>query len=81
MKYQIEIEPLASRFVVAVKDPLTGDIRKCLAVNRTAAEMLRLKREGLDIPSISRTLAEQYGAPADRIASDAEALFKKLGLD
>ncbi|MBR5072712.1 MAG: PqqD family protein [Bacteroidales bacterium] len=81
MKYRIEMEPLAGRYVVAFKDPDTGDLVKALALNRTAAEMLRMHAEGHDIPSIAHALSEKYGAPAEQIAADAESLFVKLEIN
>ena len=62
------MEPLAGRYVVAFKDPDTGDLVKALALNRTAAEMLRMHVEGHDIPSIAHALSEKYGAPAEQIS-------------
>lgn len=78
MKYRIEMEPLAGRYVVAFKDPDTGDLVKALALNRTAAEMLRMHVEGHDIHSIALTMSEEYGAPVEQIAADVESLFAKL---
>lgn len=78
MTYRIEILPLAGRYVVALKDLDTGDIVKILSVNPSAAEMLRLYRDGMDIPAIAQTLSKKYGAPAERIRADVEALLTKL---
>ena len=78
MKYRIEMQPLTGRFVVALKDPETGDLVKALSVNATAAEMLQLYVDGQDIPAIARTLSDKYGVPADRIRRDAEALLGGL---
>lgn len=78
MKYKIEMEPLAGRYVVAFKDPDTGNLVKALSLNGSAAEMLRLYLEGNDIPSITRILSERYGVEPERIASDATAFFNKL---
>lgn len=78
MKYRIEIQPLAGRHVVALKDPETGDLIKVFTVNASAAEMLCLYRDGLDIPAIAKTLSEKYSIPVDRVHVDAEALLEKL---
>jgi len=78
MKYKIEMEPLAGRYVVALKDPDTGNLVKALSLNGSAAEMLRLYMEGNDIPSITRILSERYGVEPERIAADATAFFNKL---
>lgn len=78
MKYKIEMEPLAGRYVVAFKDPDSGNLVKALSLNGSAAEMLRLYMEGNDIPSITRILSERYGVESERIAADATALFNKL---
>ncbi len=78
MKYRIEMEPLAGRFVVALKDPGTGDPVKVFTVNATAAEILRLYRDGADVPAIARTLSEKYGVPAGHVRADAEAVLKGL---
>ena len=77
MKYRVEMEPLAGHYVVALKDPKTGDIVKVFSVNASAAEMIRLFLDGLDIEAIARVISEKYGAPYIRVRTDAEALFKK----
>ncbi len=78
MRYRIEMQPLAGRYIVALKDPESGETVKTMALNGTAGEMLKLHLEGQDIPAIARALSERYGVPADRIAADAEALFSTL---
>lgn len=78
MQYRIEIEPLAGRYIVALKDPASGELIKTLALNRTAGEILKLHLEGHDIPSIARILSERYGVPADRIADDAKTLLSSF---
>lgn len=78
MKFRIEILPLAGRFVVALKDPDSGDLVKTLSVNESAAEMIRLYSEGLDLLAIAQTLSEKYGLPVERIRTDAVALFSQL---
>ena len=78
MKYRIEILPLAGRYVVALKDPDTGDLVKTLSVNASAAEMIRLYSEGMDISNITQTLSEKYGVPVERIRTDVVALFSQL---
>ena len=75
MKYRIEMQPLAGRHVVAMKDPDTGDLLKTLVVNASAAEMLRLYLEGFDVSAIADTLSRKYGVPADRIHADVEAFL------
>ena len=42
MKYRIEMQPLAGRYVVAFKDPGTGCLAKTVVLNGSAAEMLRM---------------------------------------
>ena len=79
MKYQIEMQPLAGRYIVALKDPETGDLVKVFDVNASAAEMLQLYREGLDIEAITRVISDKYGVPSALVRADAEALLKKLG--
>ena len=78
MKYQIEMQPLAGRYVVALKDPETGDLVKVFAVNGSAAEMIRLYRDGLDMEAITRVISEKYGVSSDLVRTDAEALLKKI---
>lgn len=78
MKYQIEMESLAGRYVVALKDPQTGDPVKVFTVNASAAEMIRLHRDGLDVEAIARVISEKYGAPFDLVRADVEALLKKM---
>lgn len=77
-EYKIEMQPLAGRTVVALKDPQTGAVLKALALNDTAAQMLRLRQEGHALPEIARILSERFGADPARIAADAEALFGQL---
>jgi len=78
MKYQIEMEPLAGRYVVALKDSQTGDLVKVFTVNASAAEMIQLYRDGLRIEDIARVISEKYGIPFSVVRNDAEALLKKL---
>ena len=78
MKYRIEILPLAGRYVVALKNPDTGDLVKTLSVNASAAEMLRLYGEGMDIPTIAQTISKKYGVPVERVQADAETLISQL---
>ena len=78
MKYQIEMEPLAGRHVVALKDSETGDLVRVFVVNASAAEMLLLYRNGLDINDITRIISEKHGVPSDRVRTDAESLLSKL---
>ena len=78
MKYQIEMQPLAGRYVVALKDPKTGDLIKVFVVNASAAEMLQLYRDGNDIDAITRIISEKYGVPFGHVRADAEALLKNL---
>lgn len=80
MKYQIEMEPLAGYYVVALKDPETGNPVKVFTVNASAAEMIRLYRDGSDIEAIARVISEKYGVPSDLVRTDAEALLKKSTL-
>lgn len=78
MKYQIEMQPLAGRYVVALKDSATGNPVKVFTVNASAAEILQLYRDGLDIEAVTRVISEKYGAPSTRVRADAEALIRKL---
>lgn len=78
MKYQIELQPLAGRYVVALKDQATGNPVKVFTVNNSAAEMIRLYRDGKDTLSIAQTISNQYGVPFDQVRSDVEALLGKL---
>ncbi len=78
MKHRIEIQPLAGRHVVALKNPETGDLVKVFVVNASAAEMLQLYRDGLDLEEITQVISEKYGVPAGRVRTDAEALLNKL---
>ena len=80
MKYRIEMQPLAGRTVVACKDPQTGEIIRALALNASAAEMLRLRLEGQEVPQIARILSEHYVVDPARIAVDAAAFFEKFAL-
>lgn len=72
------MEPLAGYYVVALKDPETGDLVKVFTVNASAAEMIRLYRDGLDIEAITRVISEKYGVPSDLVRADAETLLKKI---
>ena len=79
MKYQIEMQPLAGRYVVALKNPETGNPIRVFVVNPSAAEMLRLYRDGLALEAIAQTISDKYGIPVDRVRVVAEALLDKLG--
>lgn len=78
MKYQIEMAPLAGRYVVALKKPESGDLVKVFTVNASAAEMIRLYRDGLDVEVIARVISEKYVVPFTRVRTDVEELLKKL---
>ena len=78
MKYQIEMQSLAGRYVVALKDPETGDLVKVFTVNASAAEMIRLFRDGLDVDAVARVISEKYGVSSDLVRTDTEALLKKI---
>ena len=78
MKYRIEMQPLAGRYVVALKDIQTGDLVKALTVNASAAEIIRLYCGGLDIDAIANSLHQKYGVPEEQVHADVEALLKKL---
>ena len=78
MGRRIELEPLAGRYIVAIKDAESGDVVKTLALNSTAGEMIKLHLDGHGVSAIAGILSERYGVPADRIAADAEALLSSL---
>ncbi|MBO6081851.1 MAG: PqqD family protein [Bacteroidales bacterium] len=78
MKYLIEMQPLAGRYVVALKNPETKDLVKVFAVNASAAEMIRLYQDGLDVKAITRVISGKYGVSSDRIRTDVDALLKKI---
>jgi hypothetical protein len=78
MKYRIEIQPLAGRYVVALKDIPTGDFVKVLTVNASAAEIIRLLQDGYDTRNIADTLQQKYGISKERVYADVEALIKRL---
>ena len=80
MEPRIEMQPLAGRYVVAFKNPKTGDVLKVLTLNSTAGEMLRLHLDGHDIPSVGLILSERYGVPKSQVVLDAEALFARLDI-
>ena len=71
------MEPLAGRYIVALKDPGSGKLVKTLVLNRTAGEMLELHLEGHDVPSIARILSERYAIPTDRITADVTGFLAK----
>ena len=72
------MQPLAGYYVVALKGVLTGDLVKVLTVNASAAEIIRLLRDGNDIETIVETLHQKYGVPKERLHADVEALLKRL---
>ena len=72
------MQPLAGRFVVALKDSQTGNLVKVFTVNASAAEMIQLYRDGLNIEDIARIISEKYDVPTSRVRTDAEVLLKKL---
>ena len=78
MNCRIEIQPLAGRHVVALKDASTGNVVKVFTVNASAAEMLRLYRDGLDIQAIADTFSQKYGVPVNQVHADAKALLETL---
>lgn len=78
MLYRIEMQHLAGRYVVALKSLKTGDLLKVFSVNASAAEILRLFQDGMEIPTIAQTLSEKYGVPMARILSDTESLLDML---
>ena len=78
MKYRIEMQPLAGRYVVALKDIQTGDLVKVLTVNASAAEIIRLYCDGLDIDAIAGSLHQKYGVPEEQVRADVEAILKRL---
>lgn len=78
MKYRIEMQPLAGRHIVALKDIPTGDLVKVLTVNASAAEIIRLYCDGLDIDAIAGSLHQKYGVPEEQVRADVEAILKKL---
>ena len=78
MKYWIEMQPLAGRHVVALKDIRTGDLVKVLAVNVSSAEIIRLFRDGFDIHAIVDALHQKYDVPEEQLHADVEALLKIL---
>ena len=78
MKYQIEMQSLAGRYVVALKDLETGDLVKVFTVNASAAEIIRLYRDGLNVDAITRVISEKYGVSSDLVQTDVEDLLKKI---
>ena len=72
------MQSLAGRYVVALKAPETGDLVKVFTVNASAAEIIRLHRDGLDLEAITRVISEKYGVPSDLVRTDTEALLKKI---
>ena len=72
------MQPLAGRYVVALKDIQTGYLVKALTVNASAAEIIRLYCGGLDIDAIADSLHQKYGVPEEQVHADVEALLKKL---
>ena len=79
MKYRIEMQPLAGRYVVALKDIQTGDLVKALTVNASAAEIIRHFCDGLDIDAIADSLHQQYGVPEAPVHADVEEPMTELG--
>lgn len=78
MKYRVEMQPLAGRYVVAFKDPETGDLVKTMAVNASAAAMIRGLADGTPRETLVRELAERFGVEPALIARDLGPLEEKL---
>ena len=78
MKYRVEMRPLAGRYVVAFKDPETGTLVKAMAVNASAAAMIRGLSDGVPWEELVLRLSEQFGADTALISRDLAALEKKL---
>jgi hypothetical protein len=49
-----------------------------LTVNASAAEIIRLFCDGLDIDAIADSLHEKYGVPEEQVHADVDAILKKL---
>lgn len=74
LKYSIEIAPLGKKYVVAAKNRDKGTVEQVFTLNETAAYMLKLFSEGLDIEAVADRIATEYGAPLELVKRDA-ALF------
>lgn len=49
-----------------------------LTVNASAAEIIRLFCDGLDIDAIADSLHQKYDVPEEQVHADVDAILKKL---
>lgn len=78
MRYKIEIAPLADHFVVVASDRETERLKEAFRLNESAADMLKLFCEGLDVEAVAQRVAEMYHAPLHIVLNDTKALADKL---
>lgn len=78
MKYKVETLPLADHYVVAAKDPETGEVKETFTLNESGVDMLQLFCEGKDAAGVAQGIAEMYDAPVELVTKDVKSFEDKL---
>ena len=78
MKYKVETLPLADHYVVAAKDPETGEVKETFTLNESGVDMLQLFCEGKDAADVAQGIAEMYDAPIELVTKDVYAFENRL---
>lgn len=78
MKYKVETLPLADHYVVAAKDPETGEVKETFTLNESGVDMLKLFNEGKDAADVAQGIAEMYDAPIELVTKDVYAFENRL---
>lgn len=78
MKYKIEIAPLVNYYVVAVKDPNTGELKRSFTLNESGTDMLRSFCKYDDVSEIAKEIAAIYDAPIELVSKDVANFANKL---
>lgn len=78
MRYKIEIAPLADHFVVVASDSETERLKETFALNESAADMLKLFSEGLEVETVAQKIAEMYHAPLHIVLNDTKVFADEL---
>lgn len=78
LKYSIEMSPLGTKYVVAAKDPEKGTVEQLFTLNETAANMLKLFTEGLDVEAVADRITTEYDAPPELVKRDVAAFWEDI---
>ena len=78
MKYKVETLPLADHYVVAAKDPETGEVKETFTLNESGVDMLRLFCKGNNVEAVLQEMAEMYHVSSDLLKKDVMAFADRL---